>query len=87
MRSNSRSPPHCFPSRSSRPVRRVGSGKIVIVNVALPGPPALIALIVAFVVPIAVGVPLINPVFVFTLNTAGWFMALKLVGLFLAGIW
>ena len=43
----------------------------VTVNVALPVPPALVAVMVALVVPVAVGVPLIKPVPVSTLRPAG----------------
>ena len=46
-------------------------GNTVIVSVALPMPPALLALIVTLEVPSDAGVPLINPVPVFTLNPAG----------------
>ena len=46
-------------------------GNTVIVNVALSVPPALLALIVTLEVPADAGVPLINPVPVFTLNPAG----------------
>jgi hypothetical protein len=44
---------------------------IVKVNVALPVPPALVALIVTLYVPAVVGVPEITPVVVFTLRPAG----------------
>ena len=63
-----------------------GSVTIVIARVALPVPPALIALMVASVMPPTVVVPLISPVVVFTLNPAGNPVALKLVGLLLAVI-
>ena len=46
-------------------------GLIVIVNVFVPVPPALIALIVTFDVPLDVGVPLITPVEVLILNPVG----------------
>jgi hypothetical protein len=49
----------------------VGGGLIVIVRVALPVPPALVALMVTVKVPEAVGVPEINPVEVFTVKPAG----------------
>jgi hypothetical protein len=48
-----------------------GGGLIVITNVALPVPPALVALIVTVYVPTVVGVPEINPVLVFTVKPAG----------------
>ena len=44
---------------------------IVKVSVALPVPPALVALIVTLYVPAVVGVPEIKPVLVFTLRPAG----------------
>ena len=44
---------------------------MVKVSVALPVPPALVALIVTLNVPAVVGVPEINPVLVFTLRPAG----------------
>jgi hypothetical protein len=59
---------------------------MVKVSVALPVPPALVALIVTLNVPAVVGVPEINPVLVFTLRPAGNPVALKLVGLFVAVI-
>ena len=46
-------------------------GLIVKVNVALPVPPALVALIVTVYVPAVVGVPEIRPVVVFTVKPAG----------------
>jgi hypothetical protein len=63
---------------------------IVKLSVALPVPPALVALMVTLYglpasVP-AAGVPEINPVLVFTLRPAGSPVALKLVGLFVAVI-
>ena len=48
-----------------------GGGLMVKVSVALPVPPALVALIVTLYVPAVVGVPEINPVLVFTLRPAG----------------
>ena len=59
---------------------------MVKVSVALPVPPALVALIVTVYVPAVVGVPEINPVLVFTLRPAGNPVALKLVGLLVAVI-
>jgi hypothetical protein len=62
-------------------------GLIVKVNVALPVPPELVALIVTVYVPTVVGVPEINPVLVSTVKPAGSPVALKLVGLLVAVIW
>ena len=59
---------------------------MVRVNVALPVPPALVALMVTLYVPAVVGVPEIKPVVVFTLKPAGRPLALKLVGLLVAVI-
>ena len=59
---------------------------IVKVSVALPVPPALVALIVTLYVPAVVGVPEITPVLVFTLKPGGKPVAPKLVGLFVAVI-
>jgi hypothetical protein len=61
-------------------------GLMVKVSVALPVPPALVALMVTLYVPAVVGVPEINPVLVFTVNPAGSPVALKLVGLLVAVI-
>jgi hypothetical protein len=44
---------------------------IVMTSVALPVPPALVALIVTLYVPAVVGVPEIKPVLVFTVKPAG----------------
>jgi len=63
-----------------------GAGLMVKVKVALPVPPALVALMVTVYVPAVVGVPEINPVLVFTVNPAGSPVALKLVGLLVAVI-
>jgi hypothetical protein len=63
-----------------------GAGLMVKVNVALPVPPALLALIVTVYVPAVVGVPEITPVLVFTLKPTGNPVALKLVGLLVAVI-
>ena len=60
---------------------------IVKVNVALPVPPELVALIATVYVPTVVGVPEINPVLVSTVKPAGSPVALKLVGLLVAVIW
>ncbi len=46
-------------------------GLMVMVSVAVPVPPAFVALIVTVNVPAAVGVPEITPVEVFTANPAG----------------
>ena len=46
-------------------------GLIVNVKVALPVPPALVALMVTLYVPAVVGVPEITPVLVFTDSPAG----------------
>ena len=54
---------------------------------ALPVPPALVALIVTEEVPVAVGVPEISPVLVFTESPAGRLLAPKLVGELVAVIW
>ena len=62
------------------------AGLIVMTSVALPVPPALVALMVTLYVPAVVGVPEINPVLVFTDKPAGSPVALKLVGLFVAVI-
>ena len=48
-----------------------GAAAIVIVRFALPVPPVFMALIVMFDVPAVVGVPLIAPVAVLTVNPAG----------------
>ena len=60
---------------------------MVRVSVALPVPPALVALIVTEEVPAAVGVPEITPVLVFTESPAGRLLAPKLVGELVAVIW
>ena len=62
------------------------AGLIVKVSVALPVPPALVALMVTVYVPAVVGVPEIKPVLVFTVKPAGSPVALKLVGLLVAVI-
>ena len=46
-------------------------GLMVKVNVALPVPPELVALMVTLYVPAVVGVPEIRPVVVFTVKPAG----------------
>ena len=61
--------------------------RIVMVRLALPVPPVLIALMVDGNVPVAVGVPEINPVEASRPSPAGNPAALKLVGLLLALIW
>ena len=63
------------------------AGLIVRARVAVPVPPALVALRGTLDVPAAVGVPEIRPVAVLTDNPAGKPVALKLVGLLVAVIW
>jgi hypothetical protein len=58
-----------------------------ITKVAEPVPVELTALIVALVVPVDVGEPVIAPVLVFTLKPPGRPLAPKLAGLLLAVIW
>jgi len=48
-----------------------GAGLTVKVNVALPVPPALVALMVTVYVPAVVGIPEITPVLVFTDRPGG----------------
>jgi len=62
------------------------AGLIVKVNVAVPVPPELVALIATVYVPAVVGVPEIKPELVFTDRPAGSPVALKLVGLLVAVI-
>jgi len=64
----------------------VGTGLLIVrVSVALPVPPALVALMVTLYVPAVVGVPDIKPVLVFTDRPAGSRpVTLKLVGLLVA---
>ena len=57
---------------------------MVSAKVAEPVPPALLALMVTELVPVANGVPDMTPVVVFTLRPAGNPVALKLVGLLVA---
>jgi hypothetical protein len=59
---------------------------MVNVSVALPVPPALVALMVTLYVPAVVGVPEIDPVAGFTVKPEGSPVALKLVGLLVAVI-
>ena len=61
-----------------------GGGRTVNTSVAEPLPPALLALIVTELVPVADGVPEITPVEVLILNPVGSPVALKLVGLLVA---
>ena len=56
------------------------AGFMVSVSVAVPVPPAFVALSVTDEVPVAVGVPEIRPLVVFTVRPAGSPVALKLVG-------
>ena len=61
-----------------------GGGRTVNTSVAEPEPPALAALMVKEMIPVAVGVPEITPVEVLILNPVGSPVALKLVGLLVA---
>ena len=63
-----------------------GSALIVKVKIALPVPPALVALMVTLYVPVVVGVPEIKPVVGSTVRPGGSGVALKLVGLLVAVI-
>ena len=63
-----------------------GGVLIVIISVAVPVPPELVALMVTGYVPAVVGVPEINPVLVLTVKPEGSPVALKLVGLLVAVI-
>ena len=60
--------------------------EMVITNVSVSVPAALVAVMLVLKVPSAVGVPVISPVAVFTLSPAGNPLALKLVGLLVAVI-
>ena len=62
-------------------------GAIARLSVALPVPPAFVALMVTLVLPAAVGVPEINPLVEFTLKPAGRPVAPNEVALLLAVIW
>ncbi len=62
------------------------AGEMVSVSVAVPVPVALVAPIVTVLVPLAVGVPVMAPVEVFTDNPPGRPVALKLVGVLVAVI-
>ena len=64
-----------------------GAAAIVIERFALPVPPVFVALIVMFDVPAVVGVPLIAPVAVSTVNPVGSPVAPNDVALLLAVIW
>lgn len=67
------------------PLEMTGVGKLIVkVSVAVPGPVAFVAVRVTEEVPAVVGVPVITPVVVLTLNPAGKPVALKLVGPLLA---
>ena len=61
-------------------------GLVVKVSVAVPVPPAFVALSVMFALPAAVGVPEIRPVAVSMESPAGSPVASKLVGLLVAVI-
>ena len=60
---------------------------MVNVKELLPVPALLVALTATLEVPVAVGVPEIRPVLVFTVRPAGKPVALKLVGELVAVIW
>ena len=62
------------------------ANEMVIANVSVSVPAALVAVILVLKVPSAVGVPEISPVAVFTLSPAGNPLALKLVGFLVAVI-
>ena len=63
------------------------AGRMEIVSVAFPVPPALVAVIVTVEFPGVDGVPEIRPVAVFTLKPAGRPVAPNEAGLLLAAIW
>ena len=63
------------------------AGLRLIISVALPGPPALLAEIVTGKVPPTVGVPEIKPVDMLTVRPAGSISASKPVGELVAVIW
>src|SRR5437868_49728 len=69
------SPPAVAPAGTESSTQTVSVGEpaaaMVITSVALPVPPALVALIVTLVVAAAVGVPLIKPVVALKLSPAG----------------
>src|SRR5260221_7575229 len=67
----------------------VGAGGFTLVNTTdcVPLPTALEALTVAVNVPVALGMPLIRPVVVFTARPPGRPLALNPVGAFCAVIW
>ena len=65
----------------------VTTGSLTVrMRTAEPVPAALVAVIVMLDVPVAVGVPVIAPVEVFTVRPEGSSVAPKLVGLLLAAI-
>jgi hypothetical protein len=66
---------------------RGGGGLITRTNVAVPVPPAFVALKATFEVPGVVGVPEIKPLVALTDNPVGNAVALKLVGLLVPVIW
>ena len=70
----------CVPVAVVELVMTGTGGLTVMVNVLLPVPPALLALMVIEDVPVLGGVPEITPVAVLTLNHPGRFVALKFVG-------
>ncbi len=63
------------------------AGAIARLSVALPDPPAFVALIVTEEFPAVLGVPEIRPVVEFTLSPAGRPVAPNEVALLLAVIW
>ena len=75
--------PTC-PDAESTLVMTGVAGVIVSTKVAVPVPPALLALMVTLVVPTEVGVPDMRPLAALTLKPAGRPTALKLVGPLLA---
>ena len=68
-------------------VIRGGAGRMVRVKTPEPVPPTLMALMLASNVPVAVGVPDINPVDELIANPSGNPVASKPVGLLFAVIW
>src|SRR5690606_6933813 len=56
---------------ATAPVTVSSFGLIVITSVALPVPPSFVAVIVTLYTPVTVGVPVISPFVIFTLNPPG----------------
>ena len=77
---------HCLPMVEVGVVITGAGGRIVKLSVTEPVPPALVAFKVTLKVPLAVGVPEMRPVAVFTESPAGRPVALKLIGLLVAVI-